>query len=112
MLANNKKQKTIALGNYGLKTTIGKGISAVVKLATHNYTKEKVAIKIFDRSALDNDKSARLIREIDSMKTLKHQNIIQLYEVRSKFNSLFFFFFIYKINNFVKRLWKHQSSYV
>lgn len=78
---NNKKQKSIALGNYALKTTIGKGHSAVVKLATHVYTKQKVAIKILDRNGLDGDKSLRLKREIESLKNLRHQNIIQLYEV-------------------------------
>jgi serine/threonine-protein kinase SIK3 len=81
MLNSQKKQKSIALGNYALKTTIGKGNSAVVKLATHVYTKQKVAIKMFDRSGLDNDKSIRLKREIDSMKRVRHSNIIQLYEV-------------------------------
>jgi hypothetical protein len=30
---HHKKQKSIALGNYTLKTTIGKGHSAVVKVS-------------------------------------------------------------------------------
>lgn len=90
MLRNNKKkQKLISLGSYGLKTTIGKGNSAVVKLAVHGLTKQKVAIKMFDRNGLDHDKSFRLKREIESMKRLKHPNIIQLYEV-----SKFIFFYI------------------
>ncbi len=36
---------------------------------------------MFDKSVLDNDKQLRLKREIDSMKKLKHPNIIRIYEV-------------------------------
>jgi serine/threonine-protein kinase SIK3 len=73
--------KQIKIGNYILGTSIGKGTSAVVKVATHALTKQKVAVKMFDRSVLDEEKQLRLLREIDSMKRLKHQNIIRLYEV-------------------------------
>ena len=45
----------------------------------------KVAIKMFDKSALDHEKQLRLHREIESMKRLKHQNIIRLYEVKNTF---------------------------
>lgn len=82
-MIRNERQKPIQIGNYILRTTIGKGYSAIVKLATHVLTGQKVAIKLFDRSALDNDieKTNRLKREIESMKCLKHANIIKLYEV-------------------------------
>lgn len=73
--------KQIKIGNYILGATIGKGNSAVVKIATHSITRQKVAIKIFDKSTLDIEKQQRLQREIESMKRLKHhQNIIKLYE--------------------------------
>jgi len=52
------------------------------------YTKQKVAIKILDRSGLDGDKSIRLKHEIDSLKNLRHPNIIQLYEVSFVFSEL------------------------
>lgn len=78
---NNNIKKQIKIGNYALGMTIGKGNSAVVKLATHLITKQKVAIKMFDKSGLDSEKQLRLRREIDSMKRLKHKNIIRLYEV-------------------------------
>lgn len=77
----NNNARQIKIGNYVLGATIGKGNSAVVKIATHVILKQKVAIKMFDKSALDIDKQHRLRREIESMKRLKHQNIIQLYEV-------------------------------
>lgn len=79
---SNPNSKQIKIGNYSLGTTIGKGNSSVVKMATHSITKQKVAIKMFDKSALDQEKQLRLQREIESMKHLKHhQNIIKLYEV-------------------------------
>ena len=80
-IVNNNIKKQIKIGNYALGMTIGKGNSAVVKLATHLITKQKVAIKMFDKSGLDSEKQLRLRREIDSMKRLKHKNIIRLYEV-------------------------------
>ncbi len=43
----------------------------------------KVAIKMFDKCGLDEEKQLRLRREIDSMKLLKHENIIRLYEVKT-----------------------------
>lgn len=41
----------------------------------------KVAVKMFDKSVLDSDKQLRLMREIESMKHLKHPNIIRIYEI-------------------------------
>jgi serine/threonine protein kinase len=77
--SNNAKQ--IKIGNYILGRTIGKGNSAVVKIASHAIIKQKVAVKMFDKSVLDSDKQSRLKREIESMKKLKHPNIIRIYEV-------------------------------
>jgi hypothetical protein len=39
-----KPAKQIIIGNYMLGTTIGKGNSAVVKIATHLITKQKVIL--------------------------------------------------------------------
>lgn len=77
----NQNNKQIKIGNYILGRTIGKGNSAVVKIATHAIIKQKVAIKMFDKSVLDVDKQVRLMREIESMKKLKHPNIIRIYEI-------------------------------
>jgi serine/threonine protein kinase len=77
----NNNCKQIKIGNYLLGATIGKGNSAVVKLATHVITQQKVAIKMFDKCSLDEEKQLRLRREIDSMKLLKHKSIIRLYEI-------------------------------
>ena len=39
---NNQQNKQIKIGNYILGKTIGKGNSAVVKIATHSIIKQKV----------------------------------------------------------------------
>lgn len=78
---NNQQNKQIKIGNYILGKTIGKGNSAVVKIATHSIIKQKVAVKMFDKSVLDSDKQLRLRREIESMKHLKHPNIVRIYEI-------------------------------
>jgi len=78
----NKSARTVLIGNYEFSENIGRGNSALVKKARHTLTKHTVAIKLFRRESLDNDKALRLKREIDSMKRLKHSNIIRLYEVK------------------------------
>lgn len=69
------------MGKYLLERTIGKGNFAVVKLATHCDTHQKVAIKIIDKSRLDPADRKKLEREITVMKSLIHPYIIRLYEV-------------------------------
>ena len=57
---------------------------------------------MFDKSGLDNDKQLRLRREIDSMKRLKHKNIIRLYEVALLIILFSFcFVFLLKIGRFL-----------
>ena len=79
--ANTPPHRQIKIGNYILGATIGIGNSAVVKLATHVLTRQKVAVKMFEKSNMDMEKELRLRREIDSMKRLKHQHIVRLYEI-------------------------------
>nr|BAJ95121.1 predicted protein [Hordeum vulgare subsp. vulgare] len=69
------------IGKYYLEKTIGKGNFAVVKLATHCDTHQRVAIKIIDKSRLDPTDHRKLEREIAVMKSLVHPYIIRLYEV-------------------------------
>ncbi|CAG5123037.1 unnamed protein product, partial [Candidula unifasciata] len=64
-----------------MERTIGKGNFAVVKLATHVATKTKVAIKIVDKTQLDEDNLKKIYREIEIMKLLRHPHIIRLYQV-------------------------------
>uniref|UniRef100_A0A3Q1HRY2 non-specific serine/threonine protein kinase n=1 Tax=Anabas testudineus TaxID=64144 RepID=A0A3Q1HRY2_ANATE len=69
------------IGNYRLLKTIGKGNFAKVKLARHILTGREVAIKIIDKTQLNPTSLQKLFREVRIMKTLKHPNIVQLFEV-------------------------------
>jgi len=42
----------------------------------------KVAIKIIEKTQLDDENLKRVIQEIQVMKLLRHPNIIHLYQVR------------------------------
>nr|XP_033773434.1 serine/threonine-protein kinase SIK3 isoform X1 [Geotrypetes seraphini] len=69
------------IGYYEIERTIGKGNFAVVKLATHIVTKAKVAIKIIDKTQLDEENLKKIFREVQIMKMLCHPHIIRLYQV-------------------------------
>ena len=68
-------------GLYDLEETIGKGHFAVVKLARHVYTGEKVAIKVIDKTKLDEISKSHLFQEVRCMKLVQHPNVVRLYEV-------------------------------
>ncbi|KAM7085133.1 serine/threonine-protein kinase SIK3 isoform 3-T3 [Molossus nigricans] len=71
----------IRIGHYEIDRTIGKGNFAVVKRATHLVTKAKVAIKIIDKTQLDEENLKKIFREVQIMKMLCHPHIIRLYQV-------------------------------
>ncbi|XP_050663542.1 uncharacterized protein LOC126964466 isoform X3 [Leptidea sinapis] len=79
----------VCVGNYELQRTIGTGNFAVVKLATHIITKSKVAIKIIDKSRLDEDNLKKTFREIAIMKRLRHPHIVKLYQVMESTHTLY-----------------------
>ncbi|KAI5640077.1 protein kinase domain-containing protein [Phthorimaea operculella] len=79
----------VCVGNYELEKTIGTGNFAVVKLATHIITKSKVAIKIIDKSRLDEDNLKKTFREIAIMKKLRHPHIVRLYQVMESTHTIY-----------------------
>ncbi|KAK4876765.1 hypothetical protein RN001_009271 [Aquatica leii] len=68
-------------GLYDLEETLGRGHFAVVKLAKHVFTGEKVAVKVIDKSKLDDVSKAHLFQEVRCMKLVQHPNVVRLYEV-------------------------------
>ncbi|XP_075995511.1 SNF-related serine/threonine-protein kinase-like [Genypterus blacodes] len=68
-------------GMYDLDKTLGRGHFAVVKLARHVFTGEKVAVKVIDKTKLDPVARGHLFQEVRCMKLVQHPNVVRLYEV-------------------------------
>jgi hypothetical protein len=77
------------IGKYKLLKTIGKGNFAKVKLAKHMPTGLEVAIKIIDKTALNQSSLQKLFREVRIMKQLDHPNIVKLYQVMETEQTLY-----------------------
>ena len=79
---NKKEEKKDKLSKYEIGEEIGKGAYAKVKLATNKITKEKFAIKIYEKEKLNsNSKKSCVYKEIQILKKLNHKNIAKLIEV-------------------------------
>ena len=84
-----KKDESRIIGNYKIGKTIGEGTFGKVKIGKHIPTGEnvifpinQVAIKILEKDKIkDKNLMERVQREILILKSLKHVNIIHLYEV-------------------------------
>ncbi|CAH8865433.1 unnamed protein product [Trichobilharzia szidati] len=73
--------KSSGIGFYRILNTVGSGNFSQVKSAMHVLTKERVAIKVLDKSRMDASTRRLLSREISILESLHHPNIIRLYEV-------------------------------
>jgi len=70
------------LGQYQVIKTLGEGSFGKVKLAKHSETNQMVALKVINRKLVSNlDMTARVDREIQYLKLLRHPHIIKLYQV-------------------------------
>lgn len=78
---SNPDVNLASVGNYQFVKTLGEGNFAKVKLAKHKITGTEVAIKIIDKTQLDEKKLSKLYREVRIMKMLHHPHIVKLYEV-------------------------------
>ena len=78
------------MDKYELHANIlGKGAFGKVKKATVKANGEHRAIKMIDKLTLDEPERIRLKYEIDILKNLNHPNIVRLYEVYEKKDSIF-----------------------
>ena len=78
-------------GPYLLGEALGEGAFAKVRLATQIHIKEKCAIKIVDKSLLEDAKDVqRLKKEIKILKSIRHKNIIQLFDIMESKSNLYF----------------------
>lgn len=72
----------VRIGNYRLGNTLGVGSFSKVKLAEHEPTGKKVAVKILNRHKIRAlQMEEKLKREIKILKMCMHPHIIRLYEV-------------------------------
>lgn len=69
-------------GPYLLLQTLGEGEFGKVKLGLHHQWGEEVAVKLIRRGNIDTSvRMSKVEREIEVLRTLKHPNIVRLYDV-------------------------------
>ena len=80
---NQKKtQQSYRIGNYLIEGTVGCGTFGKVKLGIHLPDKQKVAIKILDKSKMtEKDDHIRLEREFQILAKFNHPNLIMVTEI-------------------------------
>ena len=77
----NNRNKDNKISHYEIGKVIGKGAYASVKICKNKITQEKFAMKIYEKKILnDNIKKKCILREIEILKKLNHQNIVKLYD--------------------------------
>lgn len=77
------------VGWYKVHGEIGRGSFSRVKLALHALTKDKVAVKVLDKTRMDSHAQKTMYREIINMESLQHVNVVRLYEVVETPNRLY-----------------------
>ncbi|KAL6859667.1 kinase-like domain-containing protein [Trichoderma novae-zelandiae] len=78
----DKSKTEQRIGAYTVVRTLGEGSFGKVRLAIHNGTGQKVALKIITRKKLiSRDMAGRVEREIEYLQLLRHPHIIKLYTV-------------------------------
>ncbi|CAK93859.1 unnamed protein product (macronuclear) [Paramecium tetraurelia] len=76
---NQLCNQDIQIGNFRLESFLGQGSYATVRLCIEKNSKVKYAIKIYDKSKInDNQKMNNIKREISILKRINHSNIIKL----------------------------------
>ncbi len=80
-----EKSEEELIGDYIIKKTLGSGTFSIVKLGIHRITQKKVAIKILDKNKIESkDDLDRIIREIQILTEMDHQNVIKVFKIYEK----------------------------
>jgi len=80
----------VKIGPYILGETLGIGTFGKVKIAYHQQTGNKVAVKILNRQKIKSlDVVGKIKREIQNLKLFSHPHIIKLYQVMSTPTEIF-----------------------
>ena len=79
-----------SLQEYIIKNIIGRGTFSIVRLGINKKTKEKVAIKILDKSKIVCKRDyMKIIREIKILKNLSHPNVIKIHKICENANYIY-----------------------
>lgn len=72
----------VTIAHYKVGSTLGVGTFGKVKMAEHELTHQKVAIKIINKRKMENmNMHEKVRREINILQYLKHPHVIRLYEL-------------------------------
>ncbi|XP_076338511.1 5'-AMP-activated protein kinase catalytic subunit alpha-2-like [Tachypleus tridentatus] len=78
------EQPVVKIGFYILRETLGFGSFGKVKIASHEITGHKVAVKILNRRKIKHlEVAEKISKEITHLKLFHHPHIIKLYQVIS-----------------------------
>ncbi|EDQ90849.1 uncharacterized protein MONBRDRAFT_36366 [Monosiga brevicollis MX1] len=66
---------------YNFEEELGRGHFSIVKKAQHVLSKDMVAVKIIDKTTLQDDELDHLHHEVRVMKLIRHPHVIRLYQV-------------------------------
>ncbi|XP_022318999.2 5'-AMP-activated protein kinase catalytic subunit alpha-2-like isoform X12 [Crassostrea virginica] len=87
---SSSQNAQVKIGHYILGDTLGIGTFGKVKIATHQLTNHKVAVKILNRQKIKSlDVVGKIKREIQNLKLFRHPHIIKLYQVISTPTDIF-----------------------
>eukprot|EP00931_Biecheleriopsis_adriatica_P060680 TRINITY_DN36455_c0_g1_i1.p1 TRINITY_DN36455_c0_g1~~TRINITY_DN36455_c0_g1_i1.p1 ORF type:complete len:939 (-),score=159.64 TRINITY_DN36455_c0_g1_i1:78-2894(-) len=85
-----RKKHLKSIGHYMLGTTIGQGTFGKVKLGEHVLTGEKVAVKVLEKEKIvDVADVERVAREVHILKSIRHRNVVRLFEIIETARQLF-----------------------
>ncbi len=79
------------IGKYRIERVLGRGGMGIVYVAAHPFIEERRAIKAIAPEFSDDDKVVRrFIREYNALSAIKHENIVQIYDVEQDGNLLYY----------------------